>query len=58
MVEDGVPLTGVRGVDYEMVPVEDLVKWAKRNRRRLRRDLKHGMRDAIRQRDERRRDES
>jgi hypothetical protein len=36
------PFKGVSGVDSESVPVDDLVRWARKRRRALRRDIKRG----------------
>jgi hypothetical protein len=39
---DNVPVEGVSGIDSERVPLRDLVKWARKNRRRLRRNIRRG----------------
>lgn len=57
-LEPGVPITGVSGVDYEMVEVRDLAKWGKRRQRQLRSDIAKGCRDVALKRRETAKDES
>jgi hypothetical protein len=42
-LDDDVPIEGVRGIDSDYVRVRDLVKWARRRRRQLRRDIRKGL---------------
>lgn len=39
MLHEDVPVEGVRGIKGEYVRLEDLVKWARRRRKKLRRDI-------------------
>jgi hypothetical protein len=42
LLEEGVLIEGVKGVDAEWVEVDHLVRWARKRRRGLRRDMKRG----------------
>lgn len=39
---DNVPVEGLSGIDSERVALRDLVKWARKNRRRLRQNIRRG----------------
>lgn len=42
MVDEDTPIEGVKGIDSETVHVDDLVRWARKRRRAIRRDIQRG----------------